>query len=177
MVEFFPSLLMAMGVGAVSIAYNMMVQRKTNKEINQLRTQLQELQKAKDSATDSHTTPSINAEMLRLHYQIFCRCEEYGELQNLKYLRDQFVSARNRDRLMQAVENAYREELTTLCAICPELSAEDCFLCMMSMMKFSTHDIAACLCVTDEAIRKRRSRVRLKLAPAEEVLSVLRLDN
>lgn len=177
MVEYFPSFLMAMGVGAVSIAYNVVAQRRTNREISRLKAQLEELQDAQASSAEPQAAPGINADMLELHHQIFRRSPEYAELQNLKYLRDQFVSPRNRDRLMQAVENAYKDELSALRLICPELNAEDCFLGMMSMMKFSTHDIASCLGVSDEAIRKRRSRIRQKLGHSEPLLALLCLGS
>lgn len=191
MVEFPLSLLMALGVGAVSIAYNVISQRRTQKEINRLQAQLRdlqqvqpsELQQAQTNATQegsqavTHCFPTINTTALELHYKIFQRTPEYDELQDLKYLRDQFVSPRNRDRLMQAVENAYKEELATLRSISLDLTAEDNFLCMMSMMKFSTHDIAACLGVSDDAIRKRRSRVRQKLNVPNCILNTFHLIN
>lgn len=177
MVEFPLSLLMALGVGAASLAYNVISQRHTRKEIERLQAQLRDLQQTQhrdlqqaqiivtpeNSQASTHSSFTINTAALELHYKIFQRTTEYDELQGLKYLRDQFVSPRNRDRLMQAVESAYKDELTALRNISPELTAEDCFLCMMSMMKFSTHDIAACLGVSDDAIRKRRSRIRQKL--------------
>lgn len=191
MVEFPLSLLMVLGVGAGSLAYNMISQRRTRKEIERLKAQLRELQQTQScdlqqtlmnhtddgSQASKHSSSIINTAALELHYKIFQRTPEYDELQGLKYLRDQFVSPRNRDRLMQAVENAYKDELTALRNISPELTAEDCFLCMMSMMKFSTHDIAACLGVSDDAIRKRRSRIRQKINICECILSILHLIN
>lgn len=186
MVEFPLSLLMALGVGAASLAYNVISQRHTRKEIEQLQAQLRELQQTQscelqqtqmnhtheDSQASISNLPSINTAALELHYKIFQRTTEYDELQGLKYLRDQFVSPRNRDRLMQAVENAYKDELTALRNINTELTAEDCFLCMMSMMKFSTHDIAACLGVSDDAIRKRRSRIRQKINNSADLFAI-----
>lgn len=166
MVDFPLSIFLALGIATASFAYNIFIQRRTKNEIARLQAQLRELQQAQP------THPTINIAALKLHYKIFQRTPEYDELMGLKYLHDQFVSPRNRDRLMQAVENAYKDELTSLRTIGPELTTEDCFLCMMSMMKFSTHDIAACLGVSDDAIRKRRSRIRQKLNNSVDLFAI-----
>lgn len=114
------------------------------------------------------TSPSaLDTTELDLHRQLFQQTDAYADLLQLKYMRDQIVSVNNRTRLMQAVEEAYGSDISRLKDLCPELSNEDVFLCLMSMMKFSTHDVASCLGVSDDAIRKRRSRLRQKLAADE----------
>ena len=107
---------------------------------------------------------ALDPATLSLHHQIFQRTDAYADLQQLKYMRDQIVSVHNRTRLMQAVEAAFDSDIALLCHLHDSLSPEDVFLCLMSYMHFTTHDVATCLGVTDEAIRKRRSRLRQKLS-------------
>lgn len=153
------SFLLAMSVALVSAAYASIKERRNQQEIARLNTQLQSLQTDNPAGTQT----GLDQATLSLHHQIFQRSEAYADLLQLKYMRDQVVSIQNRTRLMREVAAAYNSEVLVLRSLNEMLSDEDLFLCLMSYMRFSTHDVASCLGVTDEAVRKRRSRLRQKL--------------
>lgn len=161
----FPVFFLAMTVALCTMMVSSVRARQNHQEIQRLQAALAQLQ---PPATEPSPGPRrLNADALRLHHELFQRSDAYHDLQQLKYMRGQVVSVHNRTRLMQAVEEAYAGDIQTLRLLCPELTPEDVFLCMMSLMKFPTHDVAACLGVSDDAIRKRRSRLRQKLGPDE----------
>lgn len=156
--------LLALTVTLAALAVSVRQTRSKAKEVARLQAELEKLQ----ARNVQLASPSaLDASELDLHRQLFQQTDAYADLLQLKYMRDQVVSVNNRTRLMQAVEEAYSSDISKLKDLCPELSNEDVFLCLMSMMKFSTHDVASCLGVSDDAIRKRRSRLRQKLAADE----------
>ena len=160
---FWPFLLTLM-VALVALAVSVWQTRCKAKEVARLQAELEKVL----ARNAQLTSPSaLNASELDLHRQLFQQTDAYADLLQLKYMRDQVVSVNNRTRLMRAVEEAYGSDICKLKDLCPELSNEDVFLCLMSMMKFSTHDVASCLGVSDDAIRKRRSRLRQKLGAEE----------
>lgn len=164
-----PSFALAVIVSAGVLTTMRIRSRRNQQEIYELRAALQQLQ-AQPAAMGEVPTVALSTASLGLHLQLFQKTEAYADLQQLKYLREQMVSVHNRSRLMLAVEEAFADDVHPLEMRCPELSKEDVFLCLMSMMKFSTHDVASCLGVTDDAIRKRRSRLRKKMP--EDVCAV-----
>lgn len=129
-------------------------------DVQRLRQELQQLQSLQFADNSGNR---LNPQSLSLHCQLFQKSEVYAEMQCLRYMRDQMVSNHNRVRFMQAVEEHFKNDISALQSICPELTQEDIFYCMMSMMHFPTHEVALCLGVTDEAVRKRKSRIRQKL--------------
>lgn len=165
-VSHYPALFMAMVVALCTMTVSGIRTRQNNQEIQRLQTALAQLQMQQAMAEETGPR-KLNADALRLHHELFQKSDAYSDLQQLKYMTDHVVSVNNRTRLMQAVENAFDSDIHTLALLCPELSKEDVFLCMMSLMRFSTHDIAACLGVSNDAVRKRRSRLRHKLSPDE----------
>lgn len=156
--------LLAMTVTLAALAVSVWQTRCKAKEVARLQAELDKVL----ARNAQLTSPSaLDTSELDLHRQLFQQTDAYADLLQLKYMRDQVVSVNNRTRLMQAVEEAYSSDISKLKDLCPELSNEDVFLCLMSMMKFSTHDVASCLGVSDVAIRKRRSRLRQKLGAEE----------
>lgn len=156
--------LLALMVTLAALAVSVWQTRCKAKEVARLQAELDKVL----ARNAQYASPlALDASELDLHRQLFQQTDAYADLQQLKYMRDQVVSVNNRTRLMQAVEEAFGSDISKLRNLCPELSHEDVFLCLMSLMKFTTHDVASCLGVSDDAIRKRRSRLRQKLGMEE----------
>lgn len=156
--------LLTMMVTLAALAVSVWQTRSKAKEVARLQAELEKVL----ARNAQYASPlALDASELDLHRQLFQQTDAYADLLQLKYMRDQVVSVNNRTRLMQAVEEAFGSDISKLRNLCPELSHEDVFLCLMSLMKFTTHDVASCLGVSDDAIRKRRSRLRQKLGTEE----------
>lgn len=73
------------------------------------------------------------------------------------------VNNQMREKLVNQVLAAFYDPIRTLLEG-SQFSHEDLFLCLMFYMKFRTRDVAAVLGVSEDAVRKRKSRVRVKMA-------------
>lgn len=136
---------------------------KDKHKILRLQKQIQELKDTLESSrAEKETIQSNRQNMLEQQYKLFVTTHTYRELCLLLELRaDQIVNEQTRNELIEQVLTAYCETISPFLES-GEFQQEEVFICLMYYMGFRTRHIAACLGVTVDAIRKRKSRLRNK---------------
>lgn len=136
------------------------------RRIAHLQKQIQEL---RDCLTKGKSTIEKNGEqikrreILERQYELFVTTQTYRDLCLLYELRsDQIVNEQTRSDLVRQVLAAYYDGIAPMLEN-GEFQQEEIFVGLMYFMGFRTRQIAACLGLTVEAIRKRKSRLRQKL--------------
>lgn len=143
---------------------------RTKLRIEHLQKLLQE-EKAKMLVNEESPDPverlRQRRESLRLHCELFYTTETYRDLKLLRELRaGQMVNASKRDELIHLVLAAFYDPIRPMLEG-DQFSHEDLFLCLMTYMKFRSREIAACLGVSDDAVRQRKRRLKPKLEGGE----------
>lgn len=139
---------------------------RAKRRIDQLQMLLQE-QKAKEISSTEPVDPAEllkqQKESLRLHRELFATTETYRRLQLLEEMKSgEVVNNQMREKLVNQVLAGFYDPIRSLMEG-SQFSHEDLFLCLMFYMKFRTRDVAAVLGVSEDAIRKRKSRVRQRM--------------
>ena len=133
------------------------------RQIERLRQQIQDLKTDKVKNNDCSDDNDYWHQMLEHQYELFINTPTYRDLRLLYDLRpDQVVNEQTRKELVSQVLAAYYEAIYPLLES-SDYQHNDLFICLMYFMGFRTRQIAACLGVTVEAIRKRKSRLRQRL--------------
>lgn len=137
---------------------------KDKRKIMLLQKQIQVLKDTLESSRVEKKTFQSNRQlMLEQQYKLFVTTQTYRDLCLLYELRtDQVVNEQTRSELVRQVLTAYSETISPFLES-EEFQQEEVFICLMYYMGFRTRHIAACLGVTVDAIRKRKSRLRNKL--------------
>lgn len=144
---------------------------KTKRRIEQLELQLQE-ERAKwlvrdDDAADPAKVLQHRRDLLKLHSELFATTATYRDLLLLRELRTgEMVRAEKREKFITQVLGGFYEPIRPMLDN-KLLSHEDLFLCLMTYMNFRSREIAACLGVSDDAVRQRKRRLRTKLEGGE----------
>lgn len=144
---------------------------KTKRRIEQLELQLQE-ERAKWLIRDEYTTDPVELlqhrrELLKLHADLFATTATYRDLLLLHELRTgEMVRAEKREKFITQVLGGFYEPIRPMLDN-KQLSHEDLFLCLMTYMNFRPREIAACLGVSDDAVRQRKRRLKSKLEGGE----------
>lgn len=159
LISYVVSLLLLILIAGIKMIY---VQR----QINRLQKQVQELKATLaqgSSLMGKNSDSDKRQEMLEHQYELFVRTSTYRDLCLLYELRpDQVVNLQTRNELVGNVMDAFYDSISPMLEN-GEFQREDLFVCLMYYMGFRTRQIAACLGLTVEAIRKRKSRLRQRL--------------
>lgn len=97
-------------------------------------------------------------ESLEEHYKLFTSTDIYRYLQ----LQNPKATINNKETIINSVLSSFYDPVKPLFEE-SDFSHEDIFLCLMFYMKIRSRNIANILGVSDDAIRKRKSRLRQKL--------------
>lgn len=144
---------------------------KTKRRIERLELQLQE-ERAKwlvrdDDAADPAEVLRHRRDLLKLHSELFATTATYRDLLLLRELRTgEMVRAEKREKFITQVLGGFYEPIRPMLDN-KLLSHEDLFLCLMTYMNFRSREIAACLGVSDDAVRQRKRRLKTKLEGGE----------
>ena len=173
--EQYHQMLKSLGVAVATVAILLLILYvvktiRTKRHIEHLQQLLQE-EKAKMLVADEVTDPAERLRQrqrsLKLHCELFATTEVYRDLQLLYELKTgQVVKAEKRDELVSLVLAGFYEPIRPMLES-GQFSHEDLFLCLMTYMKFHSREIAACLGVSDDAVRQRKRRIRSKLNAGE----------
>lgn len=108
--------------------------------------------------------------LLKQYYRLFSTSETYRDLHLLYELKPgQVINNEARTEFVGQVLAAFYDVIRPLMDG-NILTKEDIFICLMFYMGFTTRCISACLGVTEDAIRKRKSRLHQKLSNNDYIL-------
>lgn len=112
---------------------------------------------------DDHQRISESKKLLETDYKKFSTSETYLFLRSLNNIENgQFIGKEKRLKIYNNVLIGFYNT-TKFMYENSDLSNDDLFICLMYYMSFSPRHIAACLGVSEDAVRKRKSRLRAKL--------------
>ncbi|MBQ0057065.1 MAG: hypothetical protein KBT20_05340 [Bacteroidales bacterium] len=137
-----------------------------NKRVARLQNELMDM-KAKAIIEDTSSHDSTRKKLMHQHFKVFATSDTYRDMSTLYDLKaGEIVSTEKRKTYVSHVLAAYYDMVLPIMTD-RDLTHDDIFVCLMYYMNFTTRQIAACLGVTEEAVRKRKSRMKQKLKEDE----------
>ena len=114
---------------------------------------------------DSEMEQSI-AEKLRLTKAFFQTRPQYSTLKRLNLLRDtEEIDRQKSKEILDAVIGQFADACANLCHLFPTLTKDDSLYCAVFYTGFSKEVASVALKASEDALRRRKSRIKQKLSP------------
>ena len=114
---------------------------------------------------DSEMEQSI-AEKLRLNKEFFQTRPQYSTLKRLNLLRDtEEIDRQKSKEILDAVIGQFADACANLCHLFPTLTKDDSLYCAVFYTGFSKEVASVALKASEDALRRRKSRIKQKLSP------------
>lgn len=139
-------------------------------KIAQLNVKLSELQPKEDhdpsSIDDIDRVQPLIMEKFRLSVEMFRTRPQYDLLKKLNLIRNFDAETKQEVKIVATeIIGRFSDACSSLRQSVPSMTNDDCLLCSMSCCGCSKEVISAILGSSEEAVRRRKSRVKQKLSP------------
>lgn len=132
-------------------------------DLRTLNAEIHQLKLAPNAEEKGEKVEKLIQKKLDLCVKVFVPTPLFHQLKIMQEKQESFLSSSKREELIESLLRYFVEVIQDIESSAVGMKDEDCIQCILTRLGFNNKTIGACLGLTTENVRKRKSRIKTKL--------------